>query len=397
MAVFTSQGIVPTTLPEYVERLQQVFFSAMGNDISLDPETPQGQIVGLLAQILAENDEALVAVSNGMAVSRALGSQQDDLGSLLNTPRLAQTHSIVSVMLAGTAGTVVSEGARARTDANDVFALTAAATVGADGTVAATMRAVDPGPVAAPADTLTSIVDLIVGWTGVNNTAAATLGHDVETDIAYRDRYRRELMKNTRSSAEAIQASVLALPDVVDVVVYENDTAADVTLQNRIVPAHSVYVIVDGVTTGVAETIYRAKTAGTGTAGDTSVDVDVTGGRTVPIKFTVVSPQAVNVSITTTIGAGFPANGLADIKTRVADWFAGRWQSGPGDFDTTGIGIGETLDVNRLLSPINSIPGHSLSASVAVERKDATDTRAISTVDLHERFTCAVDDVSITT
>ena len=88
MARVTAQGIEPTTLQGYIEALEAAFRSALGSDLDLAPETPQSQLIGTLALTLAEAEEALVAVANGMSRSRALGVQLDDLGSLLGILRL---------------------------------------------------------------------------------------------------------------------------------------------------------------------------------------------------------------------------------------------------------------------------------------------------------------------
>ena len=88
MARVTAEGIEPTTLQGYIDALEAAFRTALGADLDLAPETPQSQLIGVLALTLAEADEALVAVGNGMARSRALGAQLDDLGSLLGIPRL---------------------------------------------------------------------------------------------------------------------------------------------------------------------------------------------------------------------------------------------------------------------------------------------------------------------
>ena len=88
MARVTAEGIEPTTLQGYIDALEAAFRSALGSDLDLAPETPQSQLIGVLALTLAEADEALVAVGNGMARSRAIGVQLDDLGSLLGVQRL---------------------------------------------------------------------------------------------------------------------------------------------------------------------------------------------------------------------------------------------------------------------------------------------------------------------
>ena len=393
MATVTPQGITPTTLPQYVGRLQAVFRTAFGPDLDLAPETPPGQLVGLLAELLVEQDEALVAVANGPSLSRAMGSQLDDLGSLLGVARRAQTHSNVAVTLTGAGGTVVREGARARTVGGDDFALTAAVAIGADGTATGIMRAVETGPIAVPAGELTQIVDLIVGWTGVTNPADATPGRDVETDVAYRARYRREVARNSRGGLESIRSSVWAVPGVADVVVRENATDAPVVDRGKTIAPHAICVVVDGTAApqAIADAIYHAKPPGVDTAGDSTANV-ITAAGEIPIRYSSVAAVPLSITVDTLLLSHFPADGIAQIKTRVADWFAGRWQSGRDDFDTSGVGIGESLDAIRLLSPIQSVPGHEVNWIKATRQSDESEGGETL---LTERLTVAATDVDI--
>ena len=393
MARVTSTGIEPTTLAGYVERLQTGFRSALGQDLDVATESPAGQIIGVLGLVFAEQDEAVVAVGNGQSVYRSLGVQLDDLGSLLHIDRELADHSTVSVTLTGTSGTLVPAGSRARTSAGDVFATTANATIPAAGTVTASMRAVEAGPVAAAASALTVIVDLVAGWTAVTNAAAATLGRHTETDVLYRGRYRRHTARNARTSLDAILAAVLDVDGVTHAIIRENATGSAVTVQTIAIAARSFVVVVEGGTdAAVAQVIADTKPAGVAMTGATSVDV-ANGTHTVAILFERVTAVPLTITVDTTIGAGFPGNGAELIVQRVADWAAGEWSSGAGDFDTSGLGIGETLDTNRLLSPILSVPGHVIQTVTAVRKAGGG---AIGTVKLNERLTIAAADVSVT-
>ena len=76
----------------------------------------------------------------------------------------------------------------------------------------------------------------------------------------------------------------------------------------------------------------------------------------------------------------------------MADWFAGRWHSGGEDFDTSGVGIGESLDANRLLSPIQSVPGHEVNWIKATRQSDESEGGETL---LTERLTVAATDVAV--
>ncbi|MYD94835.1 MAG: hypothetical protein F4Y02_14345 [Chloroflexi bacterium] len=395
MARVTDTGVETDGLAGYTRRLQDVWRDALGQDLDLAVESPQGQIVAGTALILAEIEEAIVAIANGFDRHRALGTQLDDQHSLLDIPRRLETHSTVAVILTGTPSTVIAEGSRARTAAGHVFALTADATIGAGGTVTAMMRAVDAGPVSAAAGALTSIVDLIAGWTAITNEAAAAEGRRTETDVAYRARGGRMLAKNARSSLDAIQAAVLDVDGVEDVLVRQNNTAAAIQVQTITIDARSFLVVVQGgANAAVAAAIEQSKPVGVAMSGAVTENVPhASGAFNTPIKFSRVTEVPLTVTIDTTAGVGFPADGITQIIERVVDWAAGRWTSGAGDFDVSGLGIGETLDANRLLSPIQSVPGHAVQSVTAVRKADSS---AIGTVTLLERLTIAAADVIVT-
>ena len=123
MAVVNEQGITPKDLAGYKALLETRFKSEFGATLSVDPETPIGQIISVFSLAFSEGDEALVATANGMSVSHASGIQQNDLYSLLHIYRVGATFTTVVATLSGVAGTVVPAGSRAKTQEDIEFAL----------------------------------------------------------------------------------------------------------------------------------------------------------------------------------------------------------------------------------------------------------------------------------
>lgn len=388
MATVSPQGISPTDLTGYVERVQAVLTGAFGADLNLDAETPQGQLVGLLALALTEVDEVLVHVASGMSLNLAAGRQLDDWATLLRVYRLAGERSTVTATLAGSSGTFVPAGSRARTTDGAVFRTVDDSRIESGGTVDTTMESVEFGPVIAHAGDLNQLADIITGWTGITNAADATLGRDAETDAEFRRRYSGETAVHARESLEAIRARLLFVTGVTDARIEDNPSTASVTRQTVAIAARSLLCIVDGgADTDVASAIRNAKPAGIPTVGTSSATVE---GRT--IRWRKVRKVPVDVVIETTLHAGFPPDGIARLKTRLAAWAAGTWTSGAGDFDTQGLAIGQALDTRRLYSPLNSVPGHTIS-SIALTTGG---TNLPATIALDQRITIAADDVTIT-
>ena len=187
-----------------------------------------------------------------------------------------------------------------------------------------------------------------------------------ETDDEYRARYGRLVARNARGSAEAILATVLSVEGVTDALIRENATAAEVTEQGKTIGAHSICLVVDGgIDEAVAAAIARSKPVGTGTSGETSVDVPHAGGWSVPIRLSRVTPVTIKVKLALTLRAGFPSDGTSRIITLVQD-------------HVKRLTIGERLTAQRLLADVLLVPGHTVNLGVG--RKAGTVLRGSGTV-----------------
>ena len=187
-----------------------------------------------------------------------------------------------------------------------------------------------------------------------------------ETDDAYRARYGRLTARNARGSTEAVLAAVLDVEGVTDALTRSNDTAAAVTVQGKSIDARSVCVVVDGgADADVAAAIARSKPAGTGTGGNTTINVPHAGGWTVPIAFSRVNAVPIKVTMTLTLGTDFPSDGT----TRVIEQVLAH---------VNGLTLAQPLETQRLLAAILSVPGHTVTLNVG--RKAGTVITGTGTV-----------------
>lgn len=380
MATINDTGIAPRDLTGYVELLEQLFRDTFGSTINLDSETPQGQLIGILALVFAETDELGVYVANGLSPDTAAGRQLDDIGALFGIERIPGERSSVTVTLAGTAGTIVPEGSRVKTMENAVFVSTADAVIPGGGSVDQLFRSEEVGHIQAEVGQLTVIVDVIPGWTSATNAAAASPGRAAESDSEYRERYRDEVAVHARGSLEAIRARVLAVSGVTQCITRDNSTGSTIQLQGIDVNPRTVIVIVDGGADGdVAAAIAATKPVGIDTTGNDSADVEVAPGQTQTIRFRRVRRVPLEVTVSFRIFDEFPATGVAQMRANLLKYLAG--------FE-----IGQAVDERRLLTPLLSVPGHEITATtVALE-----DGTALRTPQLDELFTLATGDVTLT-
>ena len=263
MARVDESGVHGFSLAEYQDWFEARFRAAFGADLALDPETPAGQWIGIAALAMTECDEALVAVGNAMSVDHAAGGQLDDLGSLTNVERSEESHSTVTVTVAGVAGTMVAAGSRARTATGTLFETEAAVVLTPAG-VSAEMRAVEAGPVEAAAGEINIIVTAIAGWETITNSAAATPGVAEEPDTSYRGRYQARTARLAPAYLDALAAALFeAGVSRIRSPVIENDTNVPETVAGMEIRPHSILAIVEGGTdTAVSAAVLRTKGMG---------------------------------------------------------------------------------------------------------------------------------------
>lgn len=368
MARITAAGIEPDGIDGYTTKLQTAFRDALGETLSLSTETPQGQIIGKLAIRLAEVEELAVYVGSGLSLDSISGRHIDDWGSLLDLPRIAGERSTVVAHVTGTPGTIIRAGARARTEDGAVFENDRQMTITA-GENTLLMRSVELGPIVAAAGTLTEIVDAVAGWLTITNRVDATLGRDAETELQYRRRYSTEVRTHARDGLEAVRSRILGEDGVVGALVRDNSQSRAQTIQGVEIAARSLFCAVNGgADADIARAIAQTKPLGIATSGIVAAAFPHVYGFNIPIRFSRVDLIPVRLRLTTITENSFPADGLATMRRNILHWFAGTWPlPQQGIFQQDGIGIGQSIDLQRIRTPINAVPGHAIQTLV-VER-----------------------------
>lgn len=394
MATIDDTGIIPTTLSEYQTLLRSAFKAAFGESIDVGSKSPQGQFIDNLALSMSQSDDAIVSVAGAVNIFRAFQSQLEGLAALLGIPKNTATSTVVSVDLGGTPGTTIPSGSRARSDAGDFYALDADTQLDGFGIATATMSAIETGPIELLAGELTSVVDVTPGWETVNNPADGATGRNIESDSAYRQRYFTELFRNALSVLESMVSVISEQDNVIEVIGYENDTDAPIIVQNITIDPHSIAMVVEGgLDQDIADAIRLKKTGGTGTTGTTVVpDLPNTD-----IKFFRPSFIDIEVTITTTAGPTFPADGVQQLKERTLAYINGGTtiDAGSGFFELDGMKISEDLQKTRLFTPINSVVGHVVTDLILEDKASPGDVDSITT-DLDKKIQfISIDDINV--
>lgn len=371
-------GFEPATLEDIRAEINESLKAAFGPSIDVSDGSVLGQLAGIMAERFATLWELAEAVNASQDPDAATGARLDAICALTGTQRLAASASTVTLHLTGTNGTAIPVGSKAsvtgteeefetiesavlatatswvnttaytvgqiRTNASRIYIVTTAGTSAGsggptttasaitDGTVVwryvgegaaydtAAAQASETGPTIAVSGAIITIETPVGGWSSVMNLLDADLGSDQETDEALRIRREAELAASGTSTADAIRADLLALPDVTAVTVFVNDT--DLTDADG-VPPHAVEALVQCPDNAdmdqlVWDQLLASVAAGIATYGDESGTSEDDAGNSHTMKFSRPEELTVYVDVTLIKDPDtYPADGDDQVKAAI--------------------------------------------------------------------------------
>jgi uncharacterized phage protein gp47/JayE len=294
-----------------------------GEDISVDSDTPDGQLVNIFALAVKDQLDLMRQIYNSFDPDLAIGRALDQRCAINGVARRAATYTqtIIEVTVDRAVTLAGLDGASPFTvsDAEgNRFVLKSTTAIPGAGTHQLDFRAEEPGAVIVRANTLTNPATIILGVTGIINPYLPyDEGVNEESDAALRVRRVISIALPNQGYVDGMIAALRAVPGVTAAFVYENTSA---TTDADGVPAHSIWVIVEGgLDTGVARALYLKRNAGCGMKeGNITIPILQTNGTTFDVTFDRPTQEELWISfnITTTTGGGVDEIWL---RTRILD------------------------------------------------------------------------------
>lgn len=297
MGTLTDQGYVADKLDDIFSGLVTKFKGIYGDDILTDSDDPDGQMIGIFAQMRADIEGVIASVVQANDPDNATGTWLEQKVAFAGLERRGASYSVIEDMLIeGQTSSPVKAGFTVSGGGTQWVTLTDTV-IGEDGTIKADFQAVDTGQFSVDAGVSMTIVTVIAGVTKVTTTVAATPGENEETDPELLARFYKSRARAAKNCVDATLADIAGLVGVTDAIALENQ--GDET-DARGVAAHSVnYIVEGGDNAAIAKVIYD-NWPGTGLQGAVSVDVTRYSGKTVPISFD--RPEPVDISADIKIG-----------------------------------------------------------------------------------------------
>jgi len=385
-----STGLTRVRYQDLRAEKETEFKSTFGQDIKTDVQSGFGQLISTSTQ--AEDElisliELLLTAFDPNSANDVLLSR---LAVIMNKRRNeAQKSTVIIDISTDSNGATVPIGFIVENSANIQFQTTNSLVIAPNTVAQMQLEAVDEGPIAASAGTVTIIKTPVFGVVSVYNANDATIGRFQETDAELRARVLK-----TSSNANGTKPGLITALSEVNGVTYANaiinDTNVDFTNGQK---AHTVFPIVEGgadsdvakalITKGVAGGIDYVK------QGDI-VGITITNGTyNDPISnqlYTAYWARPINkqvfVALTVQKLADYPADGATRIKDAINKWVDDNAK------------IGDTFYNSFLYCPINSVPGLVIQ-SVYVGTT-ANPTGQSVTMGVSERPNIAVADIIVT-
>jgi uncharacterized phage protein gp47/JayE len=339
----TEEGFILKSREQSVIDINNRIQTVFGISFDVSPSSPDGQIIGIVADAVHECWLREEAAYNTFVPSKSFGLGLDDLVSLNGIARIENQPTTVLCSLTGTNGIVVPAGSIIETVEGLQF--TTNTTVAIPNDVTVTCVTLGSIPVSAGEVVVINSGNSILGWTAVTNTEAGITGIVRQTDAELRSFRESNTISRGVNTVDAIYQAVANL-NLLHIFVDNNPTDSMV----GVVPARTVHVVVEGGNRSeIAQAIFNNLPAGVPTFGSiTEVVLDSQGH---PHNISLDRPVEIIVEVSTTIiiGDNAPSDTADLVKAAIVNY-------------VNSLNVGEDLVWSSLFAPILSIPNVTVSA-----------------------------------
>lgn len=312
MAGVTEQGFTVKSAAEITADLDAKFVGTFGSQFDTSAESPDGQLIGVVAKLLEDVWQQAEGAYNAYSPSNAYGVGLDKVAEINGITRITNLPTSVAITLSGTAGTVVPAGYIVKTVDGLEFATAAVAVIPAIVTAKCTTQ----GAIRILANEVHVLTTAIVGLVSATNLEPGITGIIREEDPAFRARRENSTISRGTSSIDAIYEGVKSL-NLPYIAIIENTTSATVDG----VPANSFLVVVEGGTPAeVSQVIYDNKPQGITSYG--SIVTVVNDSKGYPHNIGISRPTPIDISVTTSITnlPGASVDSATLVKAAIVDY-----------------------------------------------------------------------------
>lgn len=353
MLQITETGIVIDSLSDVHKRLTDGFKRIYGDDISIDADSPDGQMIGLFSQEIDNINQALSMIAQMLDPYKATGAWLEQRAMYAGIVRRGADYSYLDdVIVTGKQGVKVPKGSIFSDGNLSKWVTLADIVLDINGSARVNMRSHELGAFSIQAGKELLMDTVIVGVEKITTTKTAKEGVFEEMDGSLLTRFMRSHSINNHDDRQGLEGALLDLTDVKQARVYENFTNQT---DDKGVPAHSLNaVVIGGSDDDIGLTILKKKIGGCGVFGSISNTQEYAGAQRT-VKFDRASSVNIKIKLLLERVGGFHDIDTESIKSALSD---------------TSFEIGESVYAMRLTCQVNSVQGFYIK-SITVNGSDS--------------------------
>lgn len=292
--IIDSDGLQVSTRTELRTALVDGLKAIYGSDITVDSNSPDGQLIDLFVQSGIDIREIAQYIYNSFSIKSAEGKNLDSAGAIIGIQRNQGSYTTFDLPITVDTDKRVdlvgldSEALVLEPTNPDVYTIKDEAgnkyylssSIDNDypttptSPITGIFRAAAIGTVSLTASTVFTPITVIRGVQslgGGSDITTATIGEPYQSDYSFRRQLYRSRAIGSNGYLESVVSALRNLSDVTFANVEENNYSEPTASG---IPGHSIYAIVDGGDdTEICDAIYKTKSAGCGTYGSTTADL----------------------------------------------------------------------------------------------------------------------------
>ena len=382
-------GLVTQSLDEIIAELTSIWQSIYGSDINIEQNSPDGQLINILAQQKKDILDLFTTFYNNLDPDRVIGIPQQILYKLNGLVIKAYTYSYVYVDVNVTSP-VNLQGLDDNIDSADGTGYTVSDTAGnrwilansqslQPGTYSLNFRAADLGAIESLPNTINVMETVVTGIASVNNPATNYItGNKGESSSEFRIRRNKSMAVPSQGFDESLESQLYNLDTVTQAKVYDNRTNAEVNG----IPAHTVWAVVEGGQPDeIGRTIYNNIPPGIPMKGSQSVVISKANGDIETVYYDIPTPVQIYIQMT-----------IKNFSTTALDETYIKQQLALTTFD-----IGETVTSAQISADVDNILGDTGTPyNITVSDDNSTWVEYLTPTGLDEFFVISTNNIQIT-
>lgn len=373
-------GITKLSQADILQALKERFLASFPN-LTFESSAPDGFLLNLTAELANDMAELVITQVFNFDIDTAEGIALDRLANNFGIKRVAGLRTIQDVLITTNKVVSLSGGVFKVKDRNqNIFTLLSDEINLEIGTHTLTFQADEVGSINSALNSINIIETPIDGVVSVNNTVAPTsIGVNYETDDIFRRRIKSSYTINARGYIDSLNASLLAVDGVSDVMIFQNRTNTTNALG---IERWSVACVVEGGQGQDIADVIAGHILGQNTQGNESFVVVLDVGNAETIEFS--RPENVPLYVNITLENTGNYDDLDFIKTAIVE--------------NLSFQIQETASADRVIQAIRNITNIKVivdNAEISID--GITYQNSIDTNSFIERFVVDFDKINITT